>query len=93
MNDAFPLRLRQLKISTPIFSIQCCTIDFMRNIMGKRNILEWKILIFCLFPGDMILYMQNLKDNPNMFRDDKQIQGYRTEIDIQKSIIFLSIYQ
>lgn len=45
MNDAFPLRLGKLKISTPTFSIQHYTIDFMRNIMGKRSILEWKMLI------------------------------------------------
>lgn len=49
MNDAFPLRLGKLTISTPTFSTQHCTIDFMRNIMGKRIILEWKMLIsvFC----------------------------------------------
>lgn len=47
---------------------------------------------FCLFASDMILYVENPKDNPNIFRDDKQIQDYRTEIDIQKSIVFLSIY-
>lgn len=48
---------------------------------------------FCLLANDMILYMENLKDNPKILRDDKQIQDYRTEIDIQKSIVFLSIYQ
>lgn len=39
----------------------------------------------------MILYMGNPKDKPNIFRDDKQIQDYRTEIDVQK-INCISIY-
>lgn len=29
----------------------------------------------------MILYMENPKNNLNIFRVDKQIQGYKTEID------------
>lgn len=61
---------------------------FYEKYYEKKKHIGIENVNFCLFAGDMILYMENPKDNPNIFRDDKQIQDYRTEIDVQKSIVF-----